>query len=375
MVALDGLRGLAALIVVLHHWFNALAMPREARRTLFEGVLAPFVNGQGAVAVFFVLSGTVLGGSLARGRGPIDWPAFYTKRVFRIHPPYLFALLFAWGASFFYLRDFGAERGLTHLMWQLAQVHLTPRELLVASLFPGAANGQLAVGWTLRVEMIFSLLLPLLALAAAWWRGVPLLVLSLATLALDEEWTDLWYAVDFAAGLVLFRERDAVGRALRGAPRALRLALPAIGVAILCAPQLLGWSYAAGGTLVVGWDRRDVAVMALGAALLVACAASLPGFARFLSRPALRFLGRISFSLFLLHVPILSLLAPQIVSPGAPASWIALLAALLAVTVPASIACHRWIELPSIALGTRICRFWAARLGSLPLDSHAADAA
>ena len=42
----------------------------------------------------------------------------------------------------------------------------------------------------------------------------------------------------------------------------------------------------------------DVAVMAPGAALLVACAASLPGFgARCRARPALRFLGRISFSL------------------------------------------------------------------------------
>ena len=126
VAALDGLRGVAAAVVVLHHWFNALAMPREARRVLFEGVLAPFVNGQGAVVLFFVLSGTVLAASLARGRAPVDWPVFYAKRVFRIHPPYLFALLVAWVASFFYLREFGAERGLTHVMWQMAQVHLAP---------------------------------------------------------------------------------------------------------------------------------------------------------------------------------------------------------------------------------------------------------
>jgi peptidoglycan/LPS O-acetylase OafA/YrhL len=75
VAALDGLRGVAAAVVVLHHWFNALAMPREARRVLFEGVLAPFVNGQGAVVLFFVLSGTVLTASLARGRAPVALPA------------------------------------------------------------------------------------------------------------------------------------------------------------------------------------------------------------------------------------------------------------------------------------------------------------
>jgi peptidoglycan/LPS O-acetylase OafA/YrhL len=375
LAALDGLRGVAAVVVVIHHAFNALVMPRETRRVLFEGALAPFVNGQGAVVVFFMLSGYVLANSLARGRGPIDWPVFYTKRVFRIHPPYLFALLFAWTASFFYVRDFGAERGLTHVMWQMAQVHLAPRELFAASLFPGGAGGQLPVGWTLRVEMVFSLLLPVMIVAARWRRGIPLLAASLATFGLDYAWSDLWYAVDFSAGVVLFQQRDVVARALQRMPRALHVALPALGVGILCAPHLLGWSHAAGGILLAGWDRRDILVMAPGAALLVACAVALPGFARVLSRPSLRALGRISFSLYLLHVPILNVLAPRIVSPQVPWSSFALLVALVVVAVPASIACHRWIEVPSIEVGNRVCRFWAARLGSPPLESHAADTA
>jgi peptidoglycan/LPS O-acetylase OafA/YrhL len=374
-VALDGLRGVAASVVVFHHWFNALTLPREQRRMLFEGALAPFVNGQGAVVVFFVLSGTVLAASLARGRGPSDWPLFYTKRVFRIHPPYLFALLFAWAASFFYVRDFGAERGLTHVMWQMAQVHLAPAELLAAMLYPSSASGQLSVGWTLRVEMIFSLLLPLLALAARWRRGIPLLAASLATFAVDYAWGDLWYAIDFAAGIVLFQQRDAVARGLRRMPRPLHALLPALGLAILCAPHLLGWTHAAGGILIAGWDRRDIFVMAPGAALLVACAMSLPGFEGLLSRAPLRFLGRISFSLYLLHLPILNVLAPRIVSPQLPGSPFVLLLALIAVVLPASIACHRWIEVPSIALGNRVCRRWAARRGTAPLESHAADVA
>jgi peptidoglycan/LPS O-acetylase OafA/YrhL len=372
-VALDGLRGAAAAVVIVYHCFNAVAMPRDVRRALFEGAFAPFLNGQGAVNVFFVLSGWALASSLARGRGVVDWPVFYTKRVFRIHPPYVFGLLFAWGASFFYVRDFGSERGLTHVMWQMAQVQLAPAELFVASLFPGTAGGQLAVGWTLRVEMIFSGLLPLLAVAARWRRGIPLVAASLATLALSYAYRDLWYAGDFAAGVVLFQERDAVRRALRRTPRALHVVWPALAMLILCAPNLLGWTLAGGGVLVTGFDPRDVLVMIPGAALLVASADALPGVERVMSHPVLVFLGRISFSLYLLHIPILNLLAPRIVEPGYPASGFALGLALIAVVVPAATAAHRWIELPSIALGNRVCRRLAARFGSRPIDSHAAE--
>lgn len=371
--ALDGVRGIAAMVVLVHHWFNALAMTQEARRPLFEGFAAPFLNGQGAVVVFYVLSGYVLARSLGRGRGPIDWPVFYTKRVFRIHPPYLFALLFAWGASFGYARDIDAGSGLTHVMWQMAQVQLTPGELLLYSLFPGSAGGQLTVGGTLRVEMIFSLLLPLLALAARPAYGLPLVAATLAAFALPYELRDLWYAINFAAGIVLFQQRDGIGRALRDAPRPLQWALPVLAVVILCLPHLLGWTYGAGGILIAGWDRRDIFVMAFGAALLVACSVSLPGLARALSRPVLQFLGRISFSVYLLHVPILHLLAPRIVAPDRPGSGWLLLLALVAVVIPVSVASHRWIELPAIALGNRVCRLWAARLGSPPLESHATE--
>jgi peptidoglycan/LPS O-acetylase OafA/YrhL len=344
-----------------------------ARAGAHLGALDGLRGVAAAVVVFLVLSGFVLSRSLARGRGAIDWPAFYTKRVFRIHPPYLFALLFAWCASFHYARDIDARNGLTHVMWQMAQVHLTPMELFHYALFAGGAGGQLSVGATLRVEMIFSLLRPLLALAARPGYGLPLVVASLATFALPDALRDLWYAIDFAAGIVLFQQRDAIGRALRGLPRALQWALPILAVAILCVPHAFGWRYAAGGILVAGWDRRDIFVMAFGAALLVACAVSLPGLARALSRPTLLFLGRISFSLYLLHVPILHLLAPRIVAPDRRGSGWLLLLALVAVAIPVSIASHRWIESPAIALGNRVCRVWAARLGSPPLESHATE--
>ena len=75
---MEGLRGVAATIVVVRHTTNAIAMPEGTRRALLEGPWAPLLDAQGAVALFFVLSGFVLAGSfaaavLALGLWALNW--------------------------------------------------------------------------------------------------------------------------------------------------------------------------------------------------------------------------------------------------------------------------------------------------------------
>ena len=69
VVALDGLRGLAALVVVLGHSFGAIEVPGVYGRVAW--VHTPFavvINAIGAVHLFFVLSGYCLAGSVRRGQ-------------------------------------------------------------------------------------------------------------------------------------------------------------------------------------------------------------------------------------------------------------------------------------------------------------------
>ena len=103
VVALDGLRGIAAVIVIFGHTFNAIDLPMSVRLAIVQSPVALLLSSTGAVQLFFVLSGYVLASSLSRARGWTDVVQFLVKRVFRIHPPYVFALLFAWCASFFYV--------------------------------------------------------------------------------------------------------------------------------------------------------------------------------------------------------------------------------------------------------------------------------
>jgi peptidoglycan/LPS O-acetylase OafA/YrhL len=174
MAALDGLRGIAAMVVVLRHLFNAVAMPLEIRMAVLHSPLALILNGQGAVQLFFVLSGFVLAASLERGTASADILQFYLKRIARVHVPYAFGLLFAWIASTAYPNN-GID-GLSTFFGRFTVVHLEFRELLRFMLFPGDAALQLPVGWTLGVEMLFSLLMPLMVLVASRTHWSVLLV-------------------------------------------------------------------------------------------------------------------------------------------------------------------------------------------------------
>ena len=109
-VELDGLRGIAALVVVFHHvlltypaawaiWSNAPDAPRSGLFWLLEKT--PFYllfSGPAAVMVFFVLSGSVLTSSYTKvDRG--DYTSYCPKRLCRIWLPFAAALF---GAAILY---------------------------------------------------------------------------------------------------------------------------------------------------------------------------------------------------------------------------------------------------------------------------------
>jgi peptidoglycan/LPS O-acetylase OafA/YrhL len=94
--------------------------------------------------------------------------------------------------------------------------------------------------------------------------------------------------------------------------------------------------------------RRDI-IYDVAAALIIVLALNAPSAARVLNRSVLQWLGRISYSLYLVHVPILTALFSRFA--GQPIWLIAItgiVAALLAAT-----AMHSLVELPAIKLGQR----------------------
>jgi len=359
--ALDGLRGLAALVVVITHTSVGLGLPLSRRIEIFEGPLAPLLNADGAVQLFFVLSGYVLAGSLLRNRGASDLAAYGVKRIFRIHPPYVAAVALAWLLSFFYLES----SEVSPFLRRMSAIHLDAAELLASLRFPGSAFRQLPPGWSLKVEMIFSLLLPAMLWIALRSHGLVLVALGAGALWLPHPWI---FAIDFALGLAAYLERERLAAFLGALSRPPAIALVAISLALWTAPALLGWRADAGA----GGDRTTIPVHALGSLGLVVLVAHRPELARGLALAPLAWLGRVSYSLYLVHFPLLLVLAPRL---GGPADWeagIALYAAVLGSSLLAAELGHRFVEVPSIRLGNAICTRIAARFGGRGVASERA---
>src|ERR1700741_4157400 len=95
---LDGLRGIAALTVVVFHYLSAFVPALTPDQTknphwLSDTPLAVTFNGPFAVVVFFVLSGFVVS-KAALGQGPL--PLTIALRYLRLTIPMLVSVLLAW---------------------------------------------------------------------------------------------------------------------------------------------------------------------------------------------------------------------------------------------------------------------------------------
>jgi peptidoglycan/LPS O-acetylase OafA/YrhL len=329
---LEGIRGLAALYVVVYHIFlRAWPGYPGGHHAPFWAVWLSY--GRGAVAVFIVLSGFSLGLGPARSGWKLKSIATYARRrAWRILPPYWAALGFS----------------LVMTWYVLAQPHLPAPNgksvvvygLLVQDVFTVGSPNR--VFWSIAIEAQLYVLLPLLLLLArrvsapAMVGLVAVIVVTVGVLgphvalmntALVKFTPDLavLFAVGLlAAGIVAASDRT---RSRPWAGYALVAAAPAIALMVVKGST---WSYFNLFWLDLAWAP------AIGC-FLAAVATSRPWFVvRFLDSRMARSLGRCSYSLYLTHAPIVIAVSYGLVlgrvATGAPAFFV-LAAVLLPVTV------------------------------------------
>ena len=343
--SLDGLRGLAALIVVVHHALLTSVVlstpslssgPRWASWLTFSP-LHLFWAGPEAVLVFFVLSGFVLVLPFVSGRA-MAWRAYYPSRLVRLYLPVFGAIVFALLTVVLAPRDSAVPMS----SWTL--VH---NERLTAAYV--ASDLPLITGvnsldtplWTLQWEVIFSLLLPLFVLGAArtrrvWpWALAVLLLLTYVGHHLDNK--ALIYLPVFGVGAVLAANRHAVGRL----------------TARLSKPAWIAASVVASLFLLADWSpvgHRSNLLPVVGAGLVVVVFLEWPAAQRFGQSRPLQVVGRWSFSLYLTHEPIVVTTALLLRTTNA--------ALVLAISLPLSLivaaAFFGVVERPAHVLSQRI---------------------
>lgn len=352
--SLDGVRGLAAAIVLIGHTHVALVKSPEVLDLIRQSPLAVLINGYGAVHLFFILSGFCLASSAARCHSRWELLQYFVRRVFRIHPPFMFALLVAWCASFFYDVS-NSNGGLSRWIMNYAHVHLAPAELLRFLTYPGTAGNQLPAAWSMAVEMLFSFLLPAmmwLVLRTHW--AVVLVVCLYPVLRDGFQPGILKYGLYFSIGLALYEERERLGHFFD------RFGPVAAAVFVLLA---LGF-FASPVALALFFKKSGPILSAIGGTAIVCAAIFLPGLRSFLSSRPLVHFGRISYSFYLFHLTVLLLAVRMIEGPAGIGDALLLLGVSLVVTTACAEIGYRLVERPSIAAGNAICRRLAARTGA-----------
>lgn len=361
VMELQSLRGLAALIVVVHHC--ALYFDYGSGARSFVTLL---LNAHGAVVSFFVLSGFVL--SLSLMRAPIDSQrlvAFYIRRGFRIYP----ALWAGCALGLAYLLVLGPGATMLGTEWARGNCGLWPLPpfRILVSLAGLKPYLPLPI-WSLAIELVASAAIPLLVYAMS--RSVRLFVVILAALVPlsvlghGKLLFASTYLIDFGFGAAL----ALVVPNLRGALRSRNwlAAFTAGGLALLWSARSL-----TGADFDTAYhDAATAMIEGLGAALLIGAIYVRPdGFGVLAGRRAMR-LGDHSYSLYLLHQPVLSILvgvaalvAPGLIAAHPALSTLLLIAGTIAVALPLAGIAYRCVELPGIVAGQRIVRLVPAWMG------------
>jgi peptidoglycan/LPS O-acetylase OafA/YrhL len=366
--ALDGLRGLAALgVLVLHVWMFSYGDNHKPPKGFLDFALGELRLG---VQLFFVLSGFLIfrpyvAAVLEGARKGPSLTRYAIRRAARILPGYWLAL----GASFLLLKH------LDHPM------QVDPAELPVFLVF--AQNHFLETikhldppMWTLAIEVSFYATLPvfgLLALKLVGGRGRPaLLALTLlviaggalsTVLAYTHRWPEtlstslLPHLVEFGAGMtvaVLLQGGGALRRRSAGA-------LAVAGVVLVVANS---WWHAtgAGSQDVRSWvgDAPGVAGLALVLAVLVAG----PWPARLLSRGPAKWLGSISYGVYLIHFPVIVFL--RMTERWPEDSLSRELLKVMAITIPLATFSWLCVERPAIRWAQRVTGTKRARTAPQP---------
>lgn len=304
--------------------------------------------------LFFVLSGYCLTASALRGAAPSDLAQFYVRRVARIHGPFVAVALLAWMASRWLYP--AHPDGITPWMRDLLAVRPSPSEFLRTLAFPGAAGGLLPQGWTLRVEMIFSLLMPAMALLASRLHWAVLVAASLTLLAASSDpFSPLRVALDFSMGIVIYLERDRLASAFSRLPRFVPAILGVAGLLLVTLPMYT--------LLEASRPRLSTLVSSAGATSLLIAAIHGPRLRRFLSWTPIAALGRVSYSIYLLHIVVLVMLTPLLPRRTGLAGGIAFALLVAFATCVLAPLCYRAVELPCIRAGNAACALLARRMG------------
>ena len=313
---LDGLRGVAALLVVIYHIFEGLAFA-EATDGAGSGLITTLNHGHIAVDFFFILSGFVISYAYDDRWSKMSIGGFFKRRLIRLHPMLIMGAII--GAVAFFAA--GCERwdgSITPTSWVMVALMLT---MCMIPAVPGVpyevrGNGEMfplnGPGWSLFFEYIGNICYALfmrrmstkvlafftllLGLAHAWFFIGDVSGYDMIGVGWTIDTVNFWggfirMLFPFSVGMLLARTFKP--RKVKGAFWICTIAL----VALFAVPYIPSEN---GISLNSLYEFVCIALIFPALVWLGAC-----GSAKGITNKANRFLGDLSYPLYIVHYPIM----------------------------------------------------------------------
>lgn len=351
---LESLRGVAALLVAVHHSLSMIQVEGAAGK-INRGLQGIFY-GHGAVICFFILSGLVLGQSIRRitNDRASNCLIFYLRRLLRIYPAFIMSICLC--GTIFYCFSFWKSNSPAATQWYQDLYSFESSWSNFARNAVFLENSLNAVSWSLPVEIIGSLLLPLFHFASrtATLRALVFLCLfalqfidSIPGSVLGAFTPYLWM---FYLGYLIPLWPAFIRQCLEK-HRHLLVFLLVVSSGICLSTHHFG-------------HHSVPYAMAVGFVIAVIFHLPRDPVFRFLDQSLVKFFGRISYSFYLLHWPVVYVMAgimfstvPATLLIREPVMFSFGLAVLsVGVATPLSMLSFYFIEKPCISIGKALRR-------------------
>lgn len=317
---LEGMRGIAAVAVVVFHivalfygqmvYGPGVMAPVQHMRfedNFYANPIAALWSGTFAVAIFFVLSGFVLSIGYLQSRKREHIERLAIKRYLRLVLPVLASIFGCYLLIKFNLDSMQTAAGIIHSdtlakAWELEPSLLTVLKDGLVGVFVGGVTSYNVVLWTMTVEflgsfMVFAALLLFAHSKYRWMVYGALLVASFGT----------WFMA-FFIGMMLadLYSHGVIRQAKRNLLQVLLVAIVALYLGgYPYGDDLGGTLYAPLQALPLGEVDYRMLSLTLGATLLVWIVLQASQLTALFQRKYISILGKYTFSLYLVHLPIL----------------------------------------------------------------------
>jgi peptidoglycan/LPS O-acetylase OafA/YrhL len=353
LLRIESLRGLAAFSVAVHHSYLFIQPYGKWDGEINRGMIQAVFYGRGAVLCFFILSGLVLGQSLRRLKPSkiSDILIFYVRRVLRIGPAFVVSLLFC----LFLLAAFSFWKSTNPAAtdWYSSFYGFKPSWAVLLSNIRMRQTSLNGVTWSLYPELVGSLMLPWLHIASKSLlarASILLVLLGLqlaplpATGGLVGTLPCLWL---FYLGYLIADLPAFFWAYLKNNAKMTTLLLAMAWLVCLATPH---------------FGHHPVPyVLAMGFIIAVVFGVPQDKSFTFLDHRVTALLGRISYSFYLFHFPIVYSVASvmfNLFTPGFLTGHYLLMSTVLmlvsiAIATPISWCSYQCIEKPFVSLGKR----------------------